>query len=354
MNLPWYRAPRWVVPGERLCAVSVLVPARNEEASIVAAVESILAQTEVELELLVMDDNSGDRTAELVEELALGDRRLKLHSAPPLPSGWNGKQHACAALGKLAQYDVLCYLDADVRLEPGALGRMVAELDAHRLDMLSGFPCEQTGTWLEKLLIPLIHFVLLCYLPMPFSRWFQRVPALAVGCGQVILVRKGAYEASGGHGAIRESMHDGLLLPRLLRRRGFATDVRDLTGLARCRMYRNAAEVWSGLAKNATEGMAAPLRIVPFTAMLFFGQLLPVLLLFLAAWEGAPLLWPSLAVGCGYMVRALAAWRFRQSVFGALLHPVGIAILLVLQWWSLARKLAGRRAVWKQRAYDVG
>ena len=67
-----------------------------------------------------------------------------------------------------------------------------------------------------------------------------------------------------------------------------------------------------------------------------------------------PLLWPALAVAAGYLVRLLALVRFRQSVFGAALHPVGIAILLALQWWALGRKLLGRRAVWKERAYDLG
>ncbi len=352
INLPWYRAPRRA--GRAAVPVSVLVPARNEEAAIAAALASVLAQKGVEFELLVMDDSSADRTAELAEAFAADDRRVRVHTAPRLPEGWNGKQHACAALAKLAKHDVFCFLDADVRLAPHALARLLGELDRHKLDLLSGFPREETGTWLEELLIPLIHFVLLCYLPLPFSRWFRRVPALAAGCGQVMMVRRAAYESSGGHGAIRESMHDGLLLPQLMRRRGFTTDIRDLTGEASCRMYRNAGEVWRGLGKNATEGMAAPLRILPFTALLFAGQLLPWGLLLAALFSHRSFVWPAAAVSAGYLMRLLQVLRFRQSVFGALLHPAGIAILLILQWWSLGRKLAGRRAVWKQRAYDVG
>ncbi len=355
VNLLWYREPRQPVSAP-LCprAVSVLIPARNEEASIVAAVESVLASTGVEVELRVLDDASVDRTAALVEQIAARDPRVVLLGAPLLPAGWNGKQHACAVLAQLASHPVLCFLDADVRLTPDALSLLLAELDRGGADLLSGFPLEETGTWLEKLLIPLIHFVLLCYLPLPFLRVFPRVPALAAGCGQVMLVRREAYEASGGHAAIRETMHDGLLLPRLLRRHGFATDLFDLTGIARCRMYRSAAEVWHGLGKNATEGMAAPARIVQFSGMLFFGQVLPLLWLAASLVGRAPLFWPGVAVAAGYLVRALALWRFRQSLLGALLHPFGVAALLVLQWWALGRKLRRRQAVWKQRAYDVG
>ena len=149
-------------------------------------------------------------------------------------------------------------------------------------------------------------------------------------------------------------MHDGLLLPRLFREKGFATDIFDITALARCRMYHNAGEVWRGLGKNATEGLAAPSRIVPFSIMLFFGQVAPAIWFLWAVVQQQPLLLPAIALGAGYCIRLLSAWRYRQSILGAVLHPVDIAVLLVLQWWSLGRKLTGRRAVWKQRVYDVG
>lgn len=353
VNMLFYTRPS-AVHGRRLPPVSVLIPARNEEAGIVAAVESVLASAGVELELIVLDDASTDRTAELVCAIAERDPRLTLAHAPALPAGWNGKQHACHVLASHAQHARLCFLDADVRLMPDALAALLNRMEADRFSLLTGFPMEETGTWLEQLLIPLIHFVLLCYLPIPFLRAFPRVSALAAGCGQLMLVEKAAYHASGGHAAIRQTMHDGILLPTLFRKRGFATDLCDLTELATCRMYRNAGEVWRGLGKNATEGMASPARIVPFTVMLFFGQVLPAIWLLAEWFTHGSMMWPTLAVLAGYFVRFASLIRFRQSLFGAVVHPFAIAVLLVLQWWSLARKLAGRPAVWKQRAYEVG
>ncbi len=360
INVFYYRAPRQSVGAHASHGISVLIPARNEESGIVAAVESVLASTNVEIELIVLDDASTDRTAELVAAIAARNPRVSVRSAPALPAGWNGKQHACAALARLARRQVFCFLDADVRLAPTALASLLAELEAGNADLVSGFPREETGTWLEKLLIPLIHFVLLCYCPIPLLHSLPRNPGFAAGCGQIMMVRRRAYEASGGHGAVRETMHDGLLLPRLFREKGFATDLFDLTHLARCRMYRNAGEVWRGLGKNATEGLAAPRRILPFTAMLLFGQVLPavlvasVLLRHEAVTSYSELAWPLIALAAGYLIRCISAWRYRQSIFGAVFHPVGVLILLVLQWWSLGRKLAGRQATWKQRAYDVG
>ncbi len=345
-NLRLYQPPP--VSGIGVWPVSVLIPARNEEASIATALECVLATAGVEFEVIVLDDASTDRTAFIVEQFATRDSRVRLAQAPALPAGWNGKQHACHVLAGLARYDVLCFLDADVRVAPGALARLAQFLAESKASLVSGFPLEETGSPLEWLLIPLIHFVLLCFLPFALMRREPRNPAFAAGCGQILMVERAAYRASGGHAAIRESMHDGLRLPRLLREHGYATDLADLTELVRCRMYHDARSVWRGLVKNATEGIAAPARIVPFTLLLLAGQVLPLLLVLY--WPGA---WTLLALSASYLPRVLAARRFRQSWAGALLHPVGILLLLILQWYALARKLLGFRAMWKERACDV-
>ena len=348
--------------------VSVLIPARNEERSIQVAIEAVLASRGVGFEVVVLDDGSSDRTAEIVRAIAEQDPRVRLETAPPLAEGWNGKQHACWELAALAQYDVFCFLDADVRVGPEALYRMASELNwvagkEPERTLVSGFPRQETVTFLERLLLPLIQFVLLGFLPFPGERW-TGLSGFAAGCGQFMMVRRDPYFGCGGHSAIRRSMHDGLLLPQLFRRYGMRTQVYDLSRDAACRMYRSGEEVWHGLAKNATEGMAALTRLPVFTVLLLVGQVLPLPLAIWATLEAAgdpygPF-WPAaqqhllLALALGYGVRAVGAWRYRQSWLGTLLHPVGIAVLLALQWWALIRKLAGKQATWKQRAYQVG
>ena len=352
LNLLLYRQPpRLRRTAGSLPRLSVLVPARNEERSIGACLESILRTRGCEIEIGVLDDASSDRTAEIVRELAARDPRVRLAHAPPLPAGWNGKQHACWVLAQQATTGLFCFLDADVRLAPDALARLHSFLEQTRTHLVSGFPYQQTETFLERLLIPLIQFVLLGYLPMLGTR-YTRLAGFAAGCGQVMLVRREAYLAAGGHSAIRTTMHDGILLPRLLRRHGFTTDLTDLSRLAVCRMYRSAAEVWSGLGKNATEGMASPGSILPFTILLFGSALLPWLLLPFAAPGQRTLLWFTIALS--YLPRAMGLVRFRDSELSALLHPLGIAVLLALQWNALARKLTGKTATWKERSYQVG
>lgn len=354
-NIRLFRRPCLCRDNPELLPVSVLIPARNEERSIAAAVQSVLASQQVTLELIVLDDASTDCTAEIVRSLAASDPRLRLETAPPLPAGWNGKQHACWHLASLATHPVFCFLDADVRLGPLALSRMLTELHPDSTGMVTGFPRQQTETWLEWLLLPLIHFILLGFLPLVGERYTRR-PGFAAGCGQFLLVRRSAYYASGGHSAIRTTMHDGLLLPQLFRRHGIQTRLYDLSADASCRMYRNAAQVWSGLSKNATEGIAAPSRIGIFTLLLGLGQLLPLPLMLwaLPIGNGRVYQLALTALSFGLIQRIASAVRFRQPMRSALLHPLGILVLLVLEWTALTRKLLGRPARWKDRSYQPG
>lgn len=359
VNLIAYR--RLPAPGhpnrrdERLAtgpAVSVLIPARNEETSIAGAVESVLASRQVTLEVIVLDDHSTDRTGSLVDRLAAGDPRVRRVQGRRLPAGWCGKQHACWQLAREARHDLLVFMDADVRLAPDALARMARFLeDRGSVHLASGVPRQLTGGWLERLLIPLIHFVLLGFLPMPVARR-SRWTAFAAGCGQLMVARRAAYFAADGHRSIRASLHDGVKLPRSFRAAGFQTDLFDATDLATCRMYTSAGEVWRGLAKNATEGMAQPAAIVPWTALLLGGQVMPWILL-PVVYLVAPALtgWAMAAAVLGVLTRGLAAWRFRQSGWGALLHPVGVSLLVAIQWQALFRKWRGRPMEWRGRQY---
>src|SRR5207245_2714359 len=122
-----------------------------EERSIAAAVESALANKGVTVEVLVLDDHSEDRTAALVAEIAERDGRVRLLSAPPLPEGWCGKQHACHVLARAARYPLLCFLDADVYLEPDALARLTAFQKQSGASLVSGIPRQETGSLLERL-----------------------------------------------------------------------------------------------------------------------------------------------------------------------------------------------------------
>lgn len=351
-NVRLYRIPP--APSGGVGAVSVLIPARNEEKTIGEAVSAAIgASSGVDIEVVVLDDGSTDRTAEIVCRMSKSDGRIRLASAPPLPTGWCGKQHACRVLAGLARYDLFLFLDADVRLEPGSIGRLAGFLRDSGADLVSGVPRQETVTVLEQLLIPLIHFVLLGFLPLGRMRQ-SRDPSLAAGCGQLFMATRYGYKASGGHAAIRATLHDGIKLPRAFRQAGLATDLCDATPLARCRMYDGFVATWKGLGKNATEGLGNPRLILPATVLLLAGQVAPFVILTWALLSGAA--WPALAIAggvclLGWLPRLLAAVCYRQSFLGALLHPVGIVLLLAIQWQALLRSFWGVGSTWRGRTY---
>jgi hypothetical protein len=337
--------------------VSVLIPARNEERSIGAALKAVLASRGVDYEVIVLDDGSTDGTAEIVRAVADANPRVRLETAPLLPEGWNGKQHACWVLAGLATHDVFCFLDADVRVGTEAIYRMVSQLNyavkkkQKERSLVSGFPRQETKTFLEWLLLPLIHFILLGFLPLAGERW-SGWSGFAAGCGQFMMVRREPYFETGGHSEIPMTMHDGLLLPKLFRKHGFRTSVYDLSQDAVCRMYTSAGEVWSGLAKNATEGMGSLLRLPVFTVLLLVGQVLafPVAMLFSARRPWAPNL-ATVGMLLSLFMRCFCAWRYQQKWRSVFLHPLGVLVLLLLQWYALIRKVFRRPAKWKDRKY---
>lgn len=336
VNLALLRAPGGAVPEGAL--VSILIPARDEAANIGPCLEAALAQAGVAIEVVVMDDGSTDGTAEIVRGYAARDARLRLLSAPPLPAGWSGKMHACARLAEAARGTHLLFLDADVRLAPEAAARLVAHARRHGLGLVSGVPRQRIGSLGEGLTVPVINLLLLGYLPGG-GRAFTRLPGFAAGCGQMMMAERCAYEASGGHAAIRATLHDGLKLPRLLRARGHRTELVAGTDLATCRMYRRFAESWRGFLKNAREGMATPIGLPVWTALLAGAHLWPFLLL--------PDPRAVLALGLVFALRAAVTLRAREPGWTIALHPAAIAVALAIQWAALA----GRKEAWKGRSY---
>ena len=345
-NLALYRT--LPSPGARRECCSVLIPARNEESNIGDALRSVLQSEGVDFEVVVLDDSSTDRTAEIVHGFAAADARVRLESARPLPAGWCGKNFACNQLAAFARHSLLIFLDADVRISrPDSLARLAQFVQQSGAALVSGVPREETRGLMEKLIVPLIHFVLLGFLPLRRMR-SSTDPRFAAACGQILAVRRIDYEGAGGHAAIAGRLHDAVALARTIRESGGKTDLFDATDTFHCRMYQSASQVWSGFAKNAHEGLGAPRLIGPATLLLLGGQVLP---LFLLAFAPSPV--AIIAAMATFVPRLVAVTRFRQSLLGALLHPAGVCLLVAIQWVAFFRTLRGRPAVWKGRSYTA-
>ncbi|RJS94274.1 glycosyltransferase family 2 protein [Salinisphaera sp. Q1T1-3] len=353
INLTLFRVPRPERHGNTL-AISLLIPARDESRRIEATLQAALASRDIALEIIVLDDGSSDDTAARVAALAEHDARVRLIAGRPLPTGYNGKQYACAQLAAAACHDTLVFIDADVHLGPDALARAAGWLHRRRLGLASGFPRQITGSWGEMLLVPMIPVLLLGYLPIPLARLLPRAPSLAAGCGQFMLVTRTAYEAAGGHAACVQRMHDGLNLPANVRRAGHASDLFNAAGLASCRMYDGFTAAWHGFSKDATEGMATPRGLPIWTVLLIGGHWLPCLV-FIAAIVGATpasLTMAATALGLLIAARLAVAVATHQSMRAVLCHPAAVVTTLALQWRALILARLGRPRAWRGRFYE--
>ena len=358
VNMRRYRAAPGlaeIASETRSIRVAVCVPARNERENIEACVRSILASSEVDVRAYVYDDESTDGTGEFVARLAAEDARVVVVPRRALPQGWNGKQHACFrmaehALAHDAKVDWFLFTDADVRFEPDAVARALGFALRSSSALVSTVPREVTGSLGEMTLVPLIHFVLMGYLPIGRMR-ATLDPAASAACGQFILVSRPAYRASGGHEGFKASMHDGVKFPRAVRRAGLRTDLYDGTESVSCRMYRGFAQTWRGFAKNAYEGLGSLGLLVFITVYHAIGQVLPwvIVALALASGQWGRGAWLAVAaIGCALCLRGLLAARFRQSWWNVPLHPVSMLVLSAVQWRSLWLDRTGRRG-WKGR-----
>jgi len=336
--------------------VSVLVPARNEEHSIEACVLSLLAQDYPRYEVVVLDDGSEDRTLEMLRRLeASSGARLRIAEGEPLPDGWHGKAWACRQLGDLASGELLLFTDADTRHKPESLSRSVAALEASGADMLTLTPLQEMEGFAEKLVIPLVYFILMCYLPLRLVRTSPR-SVFCSAIGQFMLFRRDIYRRIGGHRAVKTSIVEDVWLCRSVKKAGGRVAVFNGVDAVSCRMYRSRGEIIRGFSKNLFAGLGYRSSLLFALLMLTLAfHVLPYGFLSAALLEGdfgpslflLPLLQAALALFC----RVLIALKFRQPAGFALLHALSQLVLVVIALNSFAITRFGKGAQWKGRYY---
>lgn len=332
-------------------SVSILVPARNEEANIGACLRSLLAQDYPSLEVLVLDDGSTDDTARIIAGMAY-EERLRVIKGEPLPEGWLGKHWACHQLAAAATGELVLFTDADTRHRPSALSLAVAALQAERSDLLTLLVHQDTVTWAEKLVIPVLPFCIVSFFPLPLAFWLP-VPFLSVANGQFMLFRRSAYDRMGGHAAVRQEVVDDLALARRAKALGLRVHLANGVDQVSCRMYRTPRAVFDGLGKNlfGVFGHA----IIPYVliwAWLGLVFLEPWLVVGLAAAGALPSvlsLAPALkAIALAALLWLICLRYFRFPLQLALVYPLTVVATIAIAARSLVLTLLGR-STWKER-----
>jgi glycosyltransferase involved in cell wall biosynthesis len=236
--------------------VSVIVPARNEEACLALCLESLVSQTEIDFEIIVVDDDSTDRTAEIARAfkgVGVGADvhvRPPLHviSAPDLPTNWTGKNNAMSAGAKIARGKWLLFTDADTVHRPGSLARAVAEAEQHGAALLSYSPEQEVRTFWEKAVMPVIFAELAATYPP--KKVNDPASPIAAANGQYLLISREAYYAVGGHTKIANSLLEDVAMARLVKFSGRKIFFRYGGDAVRTRMYRSWGQMKEGWTKN--------------------------------------------------------------------------------------------------------
>ncbi len=242
--------------------VSILIPARNEEKNIANCVQACLAQNYKNIEVLVLDDNSDDRTPLIVKTLAKGDSRVRLLSGTPLAAGWLGKNWACHQLSQSAQGEYYLFVDADVVMKPAAVGIAISAMKKYRLSMFSIFPTQILSGPGASLVIPIMNWLLLNFLPLK-QVYKGKSPSLVAANGQFIAFEKAAYHRNGGHVRVKEKVVEDMELARGVKISGEKMMTALGGGVVECRMYPDLASSVKGFTKNFYPGFGIP-------ALLFF------------------------------------------------------------------------------------
>lgn len=338
--------------------VSAIVPARNEEANIAGAVESLVAQT-VPVEVIVVNDGSTDRTGEVLAELGQRLPQLRVVEVGELPAGWTGKSYAVAKGVEQARAPWLLLTDVDVRHQPGAVESGLEVARQTGAAMVSFSPDQELRTWWERATIPFVY----CRLAeeYPYERVSNLRDPLAAANGQWLLVSRLAYEAVGGHAAVKEEVLEDVALARLLKRSGCRLHFARGVGLARTRMYRSIEEMWQGWVKNlfllfdcrkgtvagAVAGAALDTLVWVFLllALWGWGQGWPV-----SHWILAPLV---AILGWRHLRYAQALRRHRYPLGCVLYYTLGSVLFAALMVDSATKYLSGEPLKWKGRDYAV-
>ena len=311
-------------------SVDVLIPMRNEEGNVEACLKAVLNSELLEASrVYVLDDGSSDATGKLISEF-----KVNKLTGTQLPEGWLGKVWACHNLAQASSGEYLVFIDADVRLHPYAIASAINKMNKFGWDFISPYPKQITGSILEKLIQPLLQWSWLASVPLRIAEKYPN-RSMTIANGQFFIVKRSAYEKSGGHAAIPNEVLDDLELARLLVSKGVKGGVADGSSVASCRMYKSNGELVDGYTKSLWKAFGGQLGTIVAILILVMTGITPYL------GFGAPVLFIFLS-------RVLAAVKTKSNPAYAFLHPFAILVLIYLIVLSSIRKNRGT-LTWRGR-----
>lgn len=327
MDFLTLRSPRFAHEGAP--RVSAIIPAKDEEAFIADCVHSVRAQSYPNLEILVADDRSEDGTGAIARAIAAEDPRVRVITIERLPEGWTGKTHALHVAAGEASGEWLWFLDADTRHTPDSLSIVMEYARQHRAALASLLPEMRCETFWERVVQPLMGIVLMRSYPL--FRVNDDVARVAFANGQYILVERSAYEAAGGHEAVRDRFVEDIYLAKRVKALGHPIRTAIGTEISSTRMYTSLPQIVRGWSRILYDALGrSPWQL--------FGKILE------------PLIWSQTVVAAFVAAVVLMATGYRGPFPAILLGMAVVHLLLQIsvlyRFYRLQTPGNGISAVW--------
>jgi glycosyltransferase involved in cell wall biosynthesis len=332
------------ITGKPSGLVSILIPARNEEINIGNILQDLQNQEYPDIEIIVFDDQSEDRTPDIVNEFAVTDKRIRLFRSEGLPEGWLGKNFACHSLAKHSKGDYLLFLDADVRIKKNIIGKAVSFSEKHSLSLISIFPKQEIKTIGEKITVPVMNYILLSLLPLILVRK-SGFPSLAAANGQFMFFKERIYHLIEPHSLMRNNKVEDIAIARYLKENRHRVSCLVGDDDISCRMYTGFRDATEGFSKNviAFFGNSFLLAVI-FWLVTTFG-LLPVI------FSPSTILIPAYIAA--YMItRIFISLASRQNLFSNLLHIIPLQVSMGIFIYKAFINKHFKKYQWKGRSIE--
>lgn len=338
--------------------VSVCIPARNEEKNIENCIRSLMDQSYKNYEVLVLNDNSEDRTGEILLSLSKEfPDRLRVFTGKPLEEGWTGKIFALNQLIKETRGEYLLLTDADTIHKKDSIAFAMTNMKVHKADMLSGYIKEKVVTFGERITIPLIFMLTSFVLPLFLNR-ITPFPFTSVAIGQYIMIKKKVFESVGGYEAMKTLISEDVFLARYIKKHGYKTIFTDCKRAALCRMYTGYTESVNGITKNIFSFLSNNSAIIltaiiavslflllPFP--LFIGTLISNVTA--GGWITTSTVLLGINVFVMFVVWSLVTGSQHLPFSTPFLYPILFGNLVYMATLSYVRTITGKGYVWKGR-----
>lgn len=338
--------------------ISILIPARNEEDNIKKCIDSLIAQEYKNIEILVLDDNSTDKTAEIVRSISKEYNFLKLIKGRPLKKGWTGKNYACYQLVKKSKGKYLFFTDADTVHKKNSVSSAIACLLKEKLDILSACPMQMMNSFHERMVIGLTNFQLLIP-PLIFMKK-SKIPIFGSGIGSLMLARRKSYIEIGGHKRIRGSCIEDTSITKLFLKMGYRFMIFNGVKIYSTSLYKNFRDIYDGFCRvfmgNFNNNKISVSSIILVLFIFFLQPFILLAMIFFIDFNFDTLFIVNIALLSFQILvilstRAMAVLKINGKIYDVFLHPISIFYMILMDIALIFRKRNELSISWKGRLY---